>query len=522
MMVKIMNPTVHKARLDKILIRDLARNNLDLSKTAINLIIHLTPFVDRDGSIHFNKEAVRKQMMLERRTFNSALNELRETSYKGKKLLTYKDGYYVSNFHLSSNGKTTYLKHLEVFNSPEFLNLTKNQTRLFLYIATLNIKNQSTKVAVENLYKNQLHDKDYGMSIYDSYKDMRDDLFFLIDNGFVSVRLPGESTDLNSDDSSYKETFDIECGFKENKKFRTSKYHKEKHSIGLRVNPKLFQKDPISNVASESELRLLSDRFHIFHEDMKEETFNFIIGKKNNLIEQFGKAGLEIYRASLEKYFVEKHENIVYYDLLGKAADHFADFYLLEEMKRVILSAIKYVLGSGGSEFRKSDDLISNEYSFKDMNIPSLVEYFIANSSDEHKILIDQDLQQIEEAHDLMNGFTAEKPWTYLWESIEATYESHTPLIKDMFMAECIKTKVREPIKLFAQINPRELIVSLAEKSLLSQKKELDQETSKLKQIVRFFRKKQMPHYSEYAIDVEAIQPEEKPEGNPYDWIKQQ
>ncbi len=489
-----MSFNIHTPKLNRNLLRDFSKKKLKLSKTAINLIFHLIPCVDRDGRIHFNKESVRKRMYCERRSFNAALNELRETTFKGKKLLTYENGYYVSNFHLATIGESSYQKHLPFFNSPQFKNLSKNQTRLFLYISTLNIKNQYTKVAVENLYKNMLHDYKYGMDVYDSYQDMTEDLFSLIDNGYIFVRLPNASNHIDPNDQSYKSTFNVVCGLTCKRKLRTSKYHKQKHIIGLKVNPSLYDENAIANQASENEIRLLADSYHMFHEDMKEDTFNFIIGKKNSMMEQFGVAGLSIYRTSIEKYFKEKNENIIYYDLTNKATNHFTDFYLLEEIKKVILATFKNELEGTYS--------YTSIYPFESSNhISSLVNYFVTYSSDEHKVLIDQDMKKIDTAHEYLSRAACNKPWNDLTSSIEVVYQTYESQIIEIFTRECIKNGIYNLCELLKEIKPRELVVSLAAKAKLSQSKQLEQEANKLKQIVRFFKKKKLPTTRTYEVE---------------------
>lgn len=501
--------SIHTAKMDRNLLKDFAKKNLDISKTALNLLFFLTPLVDRDGKIHFNEDSVRREMVCDRRSFKNAFNELLETTYNDKKLVTKENGYYVSHFHLASDGKKTYLNHLPVFNSAKFLNLTLNQTRLFMYVATLNIWNQDIKVAIENLYKNNLHDTQYGIGYYNRVQDMRNDLFYLIDNGFICVRLPGEETAINKDDVNYKKLFNELCGIENDKKKRTSKKYKEKHKIGLKVNPELYKEKAIENKSGEIELRLLCDRYHMFHEDMKKETFNFIIGKKNVMMEQFGEPGLAIYRNSLNKYFKEKHESIVYYDLLGKAANHFTDFYLLEEIKEVILGALKYDLGS-------RVELTATGYAFSKTQIPLLVNYFIANSSDEHKVLIDQDIKLIENAEQLLyDEFFAEPPWSDLGDSIESVYVRHIPKVKRIFSVECLKNGLYNPDGLFEKVDSKELVLSLAKKSLLSQQKNLEEEAKKLKQIVLFFRKKKIP----VVLEHKPKPVEKKVAGKNFDWL---
>ncbi|GGC87917.1 hypothetical protein GCM10007216_18330 [Thalassobacillus devorans] len=477
---------IHTPKLNRELLRDFSLGELELSKTAINLIIRLTPYIDRDGHIHLDREAIRKQMFCENRSFEKALKELCETDYKGKKLLICKDGHFISNFHLSTNGRESYLRNFPFLNTYKFLNLSTNQTRLFLYIATLNVHNDWKRVAVENLYKNKLHDRKYGMPVYDDYKTMYKDLFHLSDEGLISLRLPEEKGKIDSRDPNYKKLFHEMCGFRNNKKRRTSKYYKSKHAIGLKVNEDIYNQPAVSNQAGTEEIRLLSNRYHMFHEDLKEETFNFIIGQKNTMMELFSLSGLHIYRASLEKYFAEKHENIIYYNLKNKAANHFTDFYLLEEVKKVILGALKSDIGSRGA-------MAATGYPMSKTDIPMLVQFFIANSSDEHKVIIDQDIQKIEKAHELMTGLGAEEPWSDLQESIDVVYTKHIPKIQGMFIGNCRENGVKDPASLLSKINHKELVVSLAKKSLLSKEKKNDEEAEKLKQIVLFFKKKQVP-----------------------------
>jgi hypothetical protein len=505
---KKMALNIHSAKLNRELLKDIARGNLDISKNAVNLIIHLTAYVDRDGRIHLEESSLRKSMVLDRGSFKNAMRELCEIAYDGKKLVIKENGNYVSNFHVSTNGKESYLKYLPILTSPKFMNLTLNQTRLFLYIATLNVRNQYTAVAIENLYKNKLHDLRYGMNVYYSPQDMREDLFFLINNGFIFVYLPGQELHLTNA-NNYKKQFNDICGFKGDRKKRTSKYYKENHVIGLKVNPDIQKVDATVNDASNAELRLLCERYHMFHEDINKKTLNYITGKKNAMMEQFGKAGLSIYRTALENYFKEKHESIVYYDLLGKAANHFTDFYLLEEIKKVILAALKFELGSRG-------ELAATGYSVSENNIPSLVKYFVANSSDEHKVLIDQDIQLIEKANDLMTGYVAKQPWSDLADSIEATFVKHIDKAELFFMEECLKNGLHNWRQLFAEIDSKELIVSLARESRLSKQRTMDEEAKELKQIVKFFRKKKIPLILEH---IQKPPVEERRRKSNYNWL---
>ncbi|CAM4025051.1 hypothetical protein L1N85_17025 [Paenibacillus alkaliterrae] len=510
--------SISMPKLDRNLLRDFANKNLDITKTAINLIIRLTPYIDRDGRIHIDEEVIRKEMYCERQVFKRALNELMNTSYKGKNLLTHENGYYVSCFHISSNGENTYQKSLPILFTSDFLNLTLNQTRLFLYILTSNIHNQYNKVAIENLYDNKLHDSKHGLRVYDAYKRVSDDLMILNDKGLINIRIPRENASdltLEASNHEHKKFFHLTCDFVNDRKGRTSKYNKRKHVIGLRVHPNVFSQESIINRASETELRIFADRYQLFHEDMRDETINYITGKKNDFMELFGQAGLEMYRHSLKKYFKEKHSDVLYYDLLEKAANYFSDFYLLEEVKKVIVAALKSAIGEGGP-------IAAAGYNLDETSIPKLVEYFIAYSSDEHKVIIDQDIQLIKNAHELMHpdSLGSEEPWTSLHESIETVYTRHGITLQQMIVKEFKNNEMIIPSEAVTKVNTRELIVSLAKKSLLSQQKELEEETKKIKQIVRFFKKKRLP----FEYNLEKEQPMKPPlehtkERPLYSWI---
>lgn len=481
-------------KLDRKLLRAIANNTLKLSKTSIHLIIHLTPYIDNDGRIHMDKEQVRKELVCERRTIKKALKELRNTKFNGKKLLTYENGYYVSGFHVSTNGKTTYLKNFPVLRSAEFRNLSLNQIRLFLYILTFGVHNQYTRIAIENLYKNKLHDIKDGMKSHDDYKSVFKDLFKLLDKGFISIRIQEEDgnklylQEKNNDD---KNRFHEMCNYNDNKKSRTSKY--KKHVIHLKVNANKFKEKEFKNKASEAELRMLAERNHVCHEDLQQKTINIFIDKKNKLMEKFEGAGLEIYRSSLEKYFKEKNSDILYFDYIDKAVNYFSDFYLMDEIKKVILGALKSVMGDRGA-------IVETGYPFKPHNISELIKYFITNSSDEHLVLIDQDMQLMHEAHELVNteSLTSKEPWSDMSKSIEGVYSKHILAIEEMFREECREENAENLPTLFSEViiksNIKEFIVFLAKKSLLSKQQDTEEKANKIKEIVHFIKKKHNPY----------------------------
>lgn len=102
------------------------------------------------------------------------------------------------------------------------------------------------------------------MRVYDAYKRVADDLMVLNDKGFINIRIPRENASdltLEAPNHDHKKSFHLTCDFVNNRKSRTSKYNKRKHVIGLRVHENVFRQDPVSNCASEAELRMLADPY---------------------------------------------------------------------------------------------------------------------------------------------------------------------------------------------------------------------------------------------------------------------
>lgn len=112
---------------------------------------------------------------------------------------------------------------------------------------------------------------------------------------------------------------------------------------------------------------------------------------------------------------------------MNKAANYFSDFYLLEEAKKVIVGALKSAIGEGEPD-------TAAEYNLDESSIPKLVDYLIVYSNDEHKVLIDLDIQLIKNAHELMHpdSLGSEEPWTSLHESIETVYAGHEIDLRQM------------------------------------------------------------------------------------------
>ena len=505
------------AKLDIDLFKDFANRKLNITKNALHTIISLTPQVDYDGrvcldmestrndveSIENYEESTRKKLQLRRRTFRKALDELCNTTYKNKPLLRYENGYYISGFHVLSNGDITYQRILPVLRSGEFRNLTLNQTRLFLYVLNSNIYNTRRTVKIENLYDNKLHDGESGLRVHESYRKLTDDLFALNDGGFINVCVQRENSellDLEASNNEHKKTFhkyygvtieEIE-GNRIRRKSRTSKDRKNNHTIKLKVTDELFKVDSVHNNANRIEFSSLAKRYQMDYHDFKEETINYFIGKKNELYEKFKCDGLEIYRTMLEKYFERHMSDVLYYEQIGKSVNYFSDFYLLKEIKNVICDALKLATGEVQTTLT-ANTRIDGKY------IPGLIQYFIANASLEQRVLIDKDIQLIEKAHELVDqeSKSASEPWTSLQSSIDEVYHQFVPVVRNMIRSACEEEGVTASDGIFAQldttIDKKEFIIYLAEKSLLSKQDGIEAEAERFKEAVVFLKRKQVP-----------------------------
>ncbi|HHW36793.1 MAG TPA: hypothetical protein GXX18_06070 [Bacillales bacterium] len=439
------------AKLNRDIFKSIGTGTLNLSPSCIHIMTNVAKYIDGiDGRIYVDMEQVRKDLFMQPETFKRAITELSENG-----LLLFANGYYYSRFHVLSNGKDEfYQKMLTAYTSPEVLNLTKNQLRLFYYVATMGMVGMWKAVNVENLYKNFLHDTRYGIQYFDSYRDFAEALFELIKKGLVSVWLVNSKKYVEKNTPQFKEVFHTYCEHNTaGRKKRTSA--KRMHKIALKINESIAN-EVSDNCANEAEFDYFAEQYQIVHQFIKIETKRYFIGLKNKLTETLGATGLAIYRSALEAYFCSNEEKVLYHDFINKAANYFKDFYLLEEVKKIIVGALASECGFKGALSSAVD------YPVEKDSLDKLVSFFGDEASSNHLICLDAEIEK--QGISWLKVINKDKDfWRPLYDGIQEIYSIYTTSI-------VTKAYVR----------------SFAKEGLLTQKEELEEVVNSLKKNLSF------------------------------------
>ncbi|PLT31969.1 hypothetical protein [Bacillus sp. V5-8f] len=464
--------TYKTAKLDRDIMHKIGVNHVNLSSNAINFILFVANCIDgADGRIYVDRDKIRRELHMQKKTLIRVIQEL-----KDKELLSEKNGFLVSHFHVTTNGETgqlRYMKNLKKFNSSEVFSMKKNAKRLLLKIAAMGTVGLPKRTSVENLYSNKLHDEQFGVFYHDSYQEFSANLFQLIEKDLIHVGI-GKNT-LTKDTEGYKEKFHEYCEFDaENGKVRTKSL--SKHPISLKINHDLSKArkeksfEALKNVANEEEFKFFASQYQICWELLRPETIPYFIGMKKELIARLGLLGLEIYRKSLIKYFAEHQENVLYHDLIidedeTKAANYMKDFYILEEIKKIIVETFV-------SSRSNKDSLLSSEQR------DELIRFFYDKGSVNHKIKLDEELTGLNSENISLYSEVLEtnikdlpghlKPFNVLFKDIQLIYQS-IPLVGE------------------SDINTHKIMVrKLAEQNLLTNKVKLQEAVNELKSKVSF------------------------------------
>lgn len=372
------------------------KGKLSITGSTMDLLMFISPYVDFDGRIVIPMEEVRQRVFIQHKTFYHALY-----SALNKGLL-YKHGeYYYSRFHVHSTGenfKADYLKLLKVYTSSTLFNYSLNKKRLFYYFASVTTIGTWQRIRVENLYKNELHHPQHGVSYFSSFKEMAGSLLTLVRDGLLEIKL--RTTDgskallLHAETPNIEEIFfnhfDCQNG---QRKARTSSLKSAKHTISVRVSPLLSSKDQELIVqASNTELCLLAEANQLDWEELRTETKNYIIGYKNELYSVAGNTGLSIYREALHTYISEFGAQVLHFDLVkNKAANFFMDFYLLPSIKKHLLAAACHPNIMTGRTVAR--DILGNNKLLPLHSLDGLVEFYLHHGSLSHKVTLQQDLE---------------------------------------------------------------------------------------------------------------------------------
>lgn len=368
------------AKLDRELFFKISKGNVQISNNAINFMIYAIKYVAKDGRIYCDLDELRSSLYMQNKTLNRVINELLSL-----KFISEKDGFLYSRFHVLTNGDKEdkgYIRNIKALTSPEFINLDKKKKRFFLYVASFARLGVPKAVSVEALYSNKYHS---GVNYIESYKELTEILFEFVQKGLFVVYINGERFDNKSID--FEEKFHAYCGYNPaTGKKRMSL--KRTHKIAIKIHERLLL-EVINNESSKEEIKYFASEFNIYHEVMRPETIPFIINIQNDLFDRFGSAGLELYRNALVSYFSNEQENVLYHDLLAKedetkAVNIMVDFYLLKDVQQIMVKVLTEKTNLNGLE----------SFFAQDNHLSVLIHYFIEKSSDNHKILLDAELEQ--------------------------------------------------------------------------------------------------------------------------------
>ncbi|MGX9134974.1 hypothetical protein ACWV26_11440 [Rummeliibacillus sp. JY-2-4R] len=452
------------AKLNRELFFKISNGTLEVTNNAINFMLFTIKWVAKDGRIYCDKETIRKQLFLQNKTFNRVINELTEL-----KLLSKKDEFFYSHFHVLSNGgkkDPTYVRNINILTSSEFLSLNKTKKRLFLYATSFTSIGTIKSVSVEALYSNKYHS---GVSYIESYQELAGILIEFVSKGYLVVFINGKRYDDKSDD--FEAQLHTYCGYDcDTRKKRMSKTRK--HKIGLKVHER-FLNSISPNESSKAEFQYFADKYHIYYEVMRPKTIPLFINIQNQLFNLFETVGVELYRHALVSYFSEEQENVLYHDLMSdendtKAVNTMMDFYLIKDIEQIITNVLK----------KEKVESSAEEYFKDNENLEELVRYFIEVSSDDHKIMLEEkleefgiDLESLVQSVPQQNFL--ENHWLLFSEHISAIY-GHIE-----FKAKNISVEYK-----------KNMIRNWASRGVLTRKEMLKQAIENLKDKVLFLRKR--------------------------------
>lgn len=410
-----------RAKIDRAMLQKFSTRQLDINKTTNNLMLALSPYIDLDNRVVVDFTKIRRELKVQKKTFDASIREA-----LSKKLLFKKDGYFYSNYHLQTSGEggvMTYVKNYDVFTSAEYLNYTKNEQRLFNFILTRsNRPLQWQTYNIVDLFLNKQKQAKRGLDIFPTFRQLGNALITLIKNGHIEVNLLDQSNGNNTYFLT-KETKAIhakffgffgmvekqEQGLKKIK--RLSKENIDNQLIRVRLT-RLVTDNIRTLEASERELDTIARANFFMANDINSTQRNFIIGYKNKLFEVAGETGLEIYRKTLRRFLEVSSNSVIDYANEGKAANHFMNFYILPEIRNILVGAALHqnILQSSGEP--KFKELLCGGYILPTKHIPSLILFYTRYGSDNH--LMDMDRALFQHAIDYTQFKLGNTEWNVL------------------------------------------------------------------------------------------------------------
>ena len=442
-------------------LRSFSNGERALNKSTIDLLLAMSKYVDSTSRVVISLDELAWKLHMQKRTLDAALTEARV-----HRLLYKKDGAYYSNFHITTSGegsKMEYIRPLDEFTSPEFLNLTLNQQRLLGYFLTSSMLGTKQTYNIVKLYKNKLKKKkfaqngDNGLDIFPTFKEFLKALAILINNDQIEVKLKSETFSVikltSTNQVDVEKTLFHHFGIaEEGKKQRISNKSVNHELIEVRISKRLCNQKPLV-IASEYEL----DQFALIHNfstyNLDEEQRNYLIGVKNELIQFAGDTGAMIYRKVIKRYFAENAGLVLSHAMKGKAVNYLVDFYLLPEIRSILSDAALHqnIMRNAKTNFK---EILTNGIILPIEDVCSLVAYYSYKGSDNHLLQLDKDLFQ----HAINSSTFSRDSWVHFNNMRDNAIETFNELLK--------------PIEL-SETDRREFMYECAERNLLTQKDKL-------------------------------------------------
>lgn len=454
------------------LVYDFAKGRLKIAGKTMDLLMYVSPYVDVDGRIVIPLEKARRALNMQPKELSQAIHQSLANN-----LLYNKNGHFYSRFHINVDKSVTgmkYLKLLKEYSSPTLLNYSLNIKRLFYYFASFTKIGTPKKVTIEHLYKNELHTNIYGISYFQTFKELAKAMLTLIKNDQIQVQLIQDEasnigTLLSHDTPELEKTFYAFFGKDEDSNERTSAIKSEKHKIKVRLTERVINNE-LRVVASETEFNQYADTHGICWEDMQLKTKNILFKYKSELYNRFGMTGLSIYRKSIQSYLKEHAESVLYHDLMkDKTANYVMDFYILNEVKHIIIGAAQQL--NILKEQTKSSQLLCNEYLINTTDVQEYLQYFMSKGSANHLVQLEGQISK--ENIDYTTFYDASPIWKTFDKEVFDIYGARYSEFKDDIDIYSWMSYVRE----------------LANQGLLASKEAFEKEIQDLKETVLYVSK---------------------------------
>jgi hypothetical protein len=406
-----------------------AKGELKITGSTMDLLMYISPFVDMDGLITISLDEARRDLMMQYKTFYNSLEEARQKGF-----LYRQNGEYYSRFHIpvgKENKGLKYQKLVQEYMSPSVLSYSLNVKRLFYYFASFTKMGTPKKVTIENLYKNKLHTNEFGVSYFDTFADLAKAMLTLIKNDQIRIQLLIDEDSntgpiLSADTEDLENTFYSYFGSLNGRKERTSCLKLEKHKIKVEMTERVVNNE-VQVIATENEFKNISNTLDICWENLKRDTKNYIFSYKNELFDLFGETGLSIYRKSIQRYLKENHETILEHEKENKVANYIMDFYILNEIKNILLGAALHENVMIGN--KKVSHLLTNGYLIDTTMIPKLLQFYLKRGSANHIVQLDTILNTHKIKY--IEFEITPQSWKNLKEDVHAIYSEYFIMFSD-------------------------------------------------------------------------------------------